>query len=257
MSTQNSFTKTAWAGIVCILCLGAAPAMLAQAPGETEASKRGREILSEAAAAAGGEALKEVKSLEFKTTGSIYTPNGPMPITGKVQVSFPDKSRLEMDLGVALITSGFDGKAGWAVTPQGTLDVPADMSPELLRGIDLTGGIGVYQKCLAGKAPAEFGGEKEVAGQKVWQVEWSGPSGKVKLFFDPATKMLVAAKYRAVTMQGVFEEERRWSEFKDVDGVKFPFRWVTYRDGSMFSDQTVTEVKINPAVEAGAFARPQ
>lgn len=253
---QNSWMK-ARATILWVICLTGVLAPVGQAQGEMDAAKRGAEILSEATAAAGGEALKKVKSLEIKTTGSIQSPTGPMAVTVKVQLELPDKSRLEVDLGTAVITSGFDGKAGWLESPQGTIEMPADLNSEVLRGIDLTGGVGLYKKGLSGKTEAKFGGEKEVAGQKTWLVEWTGPSGIVKLYFDATTKMLVAAKYRNTTMGGVFEEERRLSDFREVEGIKFPYRWVTYRDGTLFSDQTVTEVKVNATVGAGAFARPQ
>ena len=257
MKNKERSWKTACAAILCAVSLAGALARAAQAQGETDAAKRGAEILSEAVAAAGGEALKKVKSLELKTTGSVQAPTGPMEVIVKVQVVFPDKSRVEVDLGTAVITSGFDGKAGWLVTPQGTIDMPADLNSEAQRGIDLTGGVGLHKKILSGKTEAKFGGEKEVAGQKTWLVEWSGPSGNVRLYFDVATKMLVAAKYRSTTMAGEFEEERRLSDFREVEGIKFPYRWMTYRDGTLFSDQTVTEVKVNATVDAAAFARPQ
>jgi len=257
MKNEESSLKTACATILCAISLAGALAPLGQAQGEADAAKRGAEILSEAAAAAGGEALKKVESLEIKTAGSIQAPTGPMDVSVKVQVVFPDKSRVEVDLTTTVITSGFDGKAGWLVSPQGTIDMPADLNAEAQRGIDLTGGVGLYKKILAGKPEAKFGGEKEVAGQKTWLVEWSGPSGNVRLYFDATTKMLVAAKYRSTTMAGVFEEERRLSDFREVEGIKFPHHWVTYRDGALFSDQTVTEVKVNATVDAGAFARPQ
>jgi len=240
-----------------VIFLAGVPAPGGYAQGESDTAKRGAEILSEAAAAAGGEALKKLTSLEIKTTGSIHAPTGPMAVTVKVQVVLPDKSRVEVDLGTTVITSGFDGKAGWLVLPQGTIDMPADLNAEALRGIDLTGGVGLYKKSLAGKTEAKFGGEKEVAGQKTWLVEWTGPPGNVKLYFDATTKMLVAVKYRNTTMAGVFEEERRWSDFREVDGVKFPFHWVTYRDGGLYSDITVKELKLNEKIEASTFAKPQ
>ncbi|MBI3483692.1 MAG: hypothetical protein HY012_00860 [Acidobacteria bacterium] len=135
--------------------------------------------------------------------------------------------------------------------------MPADLSGEYTRGIDLVGGIGLYKKLLAGKAEAEFAGEKEFAGLKTLLVEWGGPTGKVKLYFDAATKLLVGAKYRVISMQGAFEEERRLSDFREVDGVKFPFHWVTYRDGGLYSDLTVKELKLNEKIEASTFAKPQ
>ena len=58
-------------------------------------------------------------------------------------------------------------------------------------------------------------------------------------------------------MQGSVEEERRLSDYREVDGVKFPFHWVTYRDGALYSDLTVKEVKFNEKMEASTFSKPQ
>ena len=229
----------------------------AQTPGATDAAKQGAKILSDAASAAGGDALKSVKSLEVTSTGNLTSPNGPLSATVKIQIVYPDKLRVDTDLGMAMISSGYDGKAGWFFSPQGAMDIPEDMNNEVLRGIDLTGPLGLYKKSLSGKAEATLVGEKEWEGKKAWLVEWNGPSGKVKLYFDQATKLPVAAQYRALTLQGSVDEERRWSDYRDVEGVKFPYHWVTNRDGSVYSDLTVTGVKINATVDAGAFAKPQ
>ncbi len=257
MKNEESFWKTSCATMLWVICLTGVLAPAGQAQGATDAAKRGAEILSEAASAAGGEKVKKLERLAFTSAGTVHTSMGPTSVEGKVVVAYPDKVRMENTLALGTILSGFDGKSAWVSSAQGTFDLPADLSAELARSIHIIGGFGVYKKSQAGKVEAEFAGEKEVAGQKTWLVEWNGPTGKVKLYFDTATKLLVAAKYRATTMQGVFEEERRWSDFREVDGVKFPFHWMTYRDGALFSDQTVTEVKVNGTVDAGAFAKPQ
>jgi len=254
--------------VLCGLVLGAMGSALAFLPREvqaqaavppsgTEAAKRGAEILAAGAQAAGGDAVKTIESLQLQASGSANLPTGPLNIVVKVLLAYPDRARVETDYGMGSMTNGFDGKSGWVATPQGNFDVPADMSAESLRGIDLTGALGVYKKSLAGKAEAEFVGEQEVEGKQTVLVEWTGPSGKVKLYFDAQTKLLVAAKYRALTMQGAVEEERRWSDFREVDGVKFPFRWVTYRDGGLYSDLTLNELKLNAKIEASAFDKPQ
>jgi outer membrane lipoprotein-sorting protein len=244
---------------VILCCIGLAGALIttALAQGTTDAAKRGLAILSEAAAAAGGEKLAKLTSLEFKSAGNIQTQLGATAVEVKIVIAYPDKVRTENTLAMGTILSGFDGKNSWVSSEQGTFNLPADLNGESVRSLNLFGGLGIYKKCLVGKVEAEFIGEKEVAGQKTWLVEWNGPTGKVKLYFDQTTKMLVAANYRSATLQGVLEEERRWSDFRDVDGVKFPYHWVTYRDGKLFSDQTVMEVKLNAPVDATAFAKPK
>jgi hypothetical protein len=182
---------------------------------------------------------------------------GTLAVELKTQLSYPDRVRSETSLPMGTFLQGFDGKAAWVSSPQGTFDLPGDLSGEYVRGIDLAGGIGLFKKVFAGKAEAEFGGEREFVGQKTLLVEWNGPTGKVKLYFDATTKLLVGVTYRAKTMQGEFEEERRLSDFREVDGVKFPFRWVSYRDGGLYSDLTVKELKLNEKIEASTFAKPQ
>jgi hypothetical protein len=257
MKHRKVFSKKSWLAIVWLICLAGLQAPAGQAQSGTEAAKRGAEILSQAAAAAGGEKVMKLGSLQFKSAGDVNTQLGPTAVEIKVFVAYPNKVHTENTLAMNTILSGFDGKNAWISSAQGTFELPADLNAESARNIDLIGGFGIYKKSQAGNAEAVFAGEKEVTGQKTWLVEWNGPTGKVKLYFDVTTKMLVAAKYRATTMQGVLEEERRWSDFREVEGVRFPFRWVTYRDGSLFSDQTVTEVKLNTTVEAGAFIKPQ
>lgn len=257
MKNEKLFFIAACAVIVSFTCLTGVQVQALQAQGAPDAKRRGGEILAEAAAAAGGEAVKKVESLSFTSAGDANSPMGTVAVELKSQLSYPDRLRYETSLQMGTFAQGFDGKAAWVSSPQGTFELPADLGGEYMRGIDLTGGIGLYKKVLAGKAEAEFGGEKEFAGQKTLLVEWSGPTGKVKLYFDTATKLLVGAKYRAVSMQGAMEEERRWSDYREVEGVKFPFHWVTYRDGGLYSDLTVKEVKLNEKMDAATFAKPQ
>jgi hypothetical protein len=256
MKTKGIFSIAVCSVVMWTMCLAGVPAAV-QEQAASDAKKRAAEILADAAAAAGGEAVKKVENLYFTSAGDVNAPMGTLAVELKTQVSYPDRVHFETSLQMGTFSQGFDGKAAWASSPQGTFDLPADLSGEYVRGIDLAGGIGLYKKALAGKAEAEFAGEKEFAGQKTLLVEWNGPTGKVKLYFDEASKLLVGVKYRAKTMQGEFEEERRLSDFREVDGVKFPFHWVTYRDGGLYSDLTVKELKLNEKIEASTFAKPQ
>lgn len=233
-----------------ILLLVAAP-MAAQ-----DSAAKGQAVLKAATAASGGEAAAKVKSVEMKGSGTVNSPMGSYDMDVRFQISFPDRMRVESVLPVAEIQQGFDGKNGWIASPQGSMPMPADLNNEYLRGIALVGGVGVFQQVLEGKAKAEFVGEKEFNGKKAVCVEWMAPSGKVKLFVDAETKLLIGAQYRAQTQQGGIDEERRWSDFKAVEGVQFPTRLQTYRDGALYSDITLKEIKVNPKLEEKIFLMP-
>ncbi|MBI3404800.1 MAG: hypothetical protein HY046_05025 [Acidobacteria bacterium] len=104
---------------------------------------------------------------------------------------------------------------------------------------------------------ASFAGEKDFQGKKTLAVDWQHVAGKATLFFDPASHLLVGAAYKSRTPQGgETDTVNIWSEHKAVDGVQFPFHWVTMRDGAKFSEQSVKEVKLNVAVDAKQFSKP-
>ncbi len=42
-----------------------------------------------------------------------------------------------------------------------------------------------------------------------------------------------------------------------MEGLKFPFHAVTFRDGSKFLEQTVREVKLNTHPDPSVFSKPQ
>jgi hypothetical protein len=252
MKTQSIMLWT----LVCALT--AAPAAGAQgAPANPDAAKRASEILAESQKAAGGDAVMKVERIEITSSGEVFGAMGSMAVDVSAKVSFPDKVRVAMVVSqFGAVENGFDGKAGWLVTPQGAMDLPSDMNNEALRGIALTAGIGIYRELKAGTLKAEFQGPADFDDRKAQLVEWVSPSGKVKLYFDAVSTLLIGARFRALTMQGAVEEERRWSDFRAVDGVQFPHKWTTLRDGQPYSSQTVKEVKINPSLDAAIFAKP-
>ncbi len=241
-----------------------------------EALDRGRAILAAAAQAAGGAALTRLESLEVTAIGQAFTPQGELPIEVKAQVLFPDSIRVEVKLASGAFVQGYDGRAGWVASPQGVMDLPASLNAEIQRNIDLEGGWGLYRQVLMGKVRAVFSGEEEVEGRKALALEWETPAGPGKLSFDPQTHLLVRAKYRQTTLQGVVETEQHWSDFRRVAGhsagaaandLQFPFRWVTNRNGAKFNELTVQDVKFNtnptrpfsrsqPSSTKGQSARP-
>jgi outer membrane lipoprotein-sorting protein len=241
-----------------ILCALASLALvLAAVPAAAqEAAAKGADVLKAAAAAAGGEALAKIRTLTFRSSGTVSTPMGQIDIDSNGYVAFPDKSRMDIVFPMGEMQNGFDGTTPWISSAQGVMEMPADFAKEARRNTLLVGGVGVLQEALSGKATASYVGPKDFNGARTECVEWEGPSGKVKLYFDAESKLLVGAQYRALGQQGAFEEERRWSDFKGVEGVQFATHVVTLRDGAPYSDITISDVKLNPPLEDKLFKKP-
>jgi hypothetical protein len=47
-----------------------------------------------------------------------------------------------------------------------------------------------------------------------------------------------------------------WSDYREVDGVKFPCHNVSYRNGQKFAESAVQEVKINTNLTPSLFVKP-
>src|SRR5262249_47668431 len=77
----------------------------------------------------------------------------------------------------------------------------------------------------------------------------------VNLYFDAATGLLTRLVRYSDTKVGLAATQTDFEDYRDVAGVKIPFRWtVSWLDG-----QTVyklTQVQPNAAVDASKFVKP-
>jgi hypothetical protein len=229
----------------------------AAAPESTpESSKHGDEIVKAAAQAAGGAALQSVDDVRITSAGTAHTAQGELPIEVKYTIAFPDRVRSEAKLPFGLMVQGFDGKSGWASTPQGVMDLPQEYAGESQRAAALSGGWGLYKLALAGKLPTQFLGEEDWDGKKDLVVQWTAMSGPIKLYFDPDTHLLAGAHFRSVSPQGTSETDQHWSDYRDVQGRKFPYANTIFRNGTKFSEVKVQSVEVNTKPDAALFTKP-
>ena len=84
----------------------------------------------------------------------------------------------------------------------------------------------------------------------------NAPFGLIKLYFDPDTHLLAAARYQSVGEHGPSANEQHWSDYRDVQGRKFAYATDTYRDGNKLFDSVVQNVELNPKVDESFFAKP-
>jgi zinc protease len=221
-----------------------------------ESAERGKEILL-AAARAAGEKLASIKTLGINESGKLSYPQGDSALNVKWMVSYPDRSRGDVTLGDQKIIQVCDGTSAWLQFAQGTRDTTPVIS-EFKRGISLFGGgWGLYQQALAGKLTGQFIGETEIDGKKTLGVAVEGPFGPLKLYFYPDTHLLAAARFQSAGPRGATDNEQRWSDYRQVEGLLFAFSTVTYRDGAKFFESTIQDVQLNPAIDEALFAKPQ
>jgi hypothetical protein len=131
------------------------------------------------------------------------------------------------------------------------------MMGEFQRAIALFGGgWGLYQQVLAGKLAGQAIGEEEIDGKKLSGVAIQASWGAIKLYFDPATHLLAAARYQSAGPQGGSDEEQRWSDYRAVEGRQFAFSTAVYRNGVKYLESAIGQLELNPKADDALFAKP-
>jgi hypothetical protein len=222
-----------------------------------ESLEQGKEILLAAAKAAGGDLITSVSTLKMVENGKLHGPNGDTAVVVNWQVAYPYHSHGNVMLGENKVVQVCDGNSAWVEYGGQTRDVTRVIG-EFERGIALFGGgWGLYQQALEGRIEAQSIGEEEVEGKKMPGVSVDGPFGPIKLYFDPESHLLAAARYESRGGSEMVSNEQCWSDYRPVEGRQFAFTTVIYRGGEKFSESTVQDVTINPKLEESVFSKPE
>ena len=232
-------------------------------PATPETLALGKSLLLTSAEAAGGAALDKVMSLEYSATGKTQTAQGEFPIQLKLYMSYPDHYRMDTQLsfpGASTpynLVQAFDGKAGWISAPQqGSTATSPEQNIEFVRRIFLTGGWGLFRAAKAGTLQAQSLGQRDFQGQKEDAVAVTAGDIQVTIYLDPATHLPFGVMYPQDTPQGRVESVEVWSDYREVEGVKFPCHNVSFRNGQKFAESSVQEVKINTNPNSSLFVKP-
>ncbi|HUK29826.1 MAG TPA: hypothetical protein VLV89_01860, partial [Candidatus Acidoferrum sp.] len=230
-----------------------------------ETLAQGKTLMTHAVQAAGGAAISNVQSLEYSSAGTIAVGQGQEAAIQKVTVLFPDHIRIDTELFAAgadqgTVTRGYDGKTGWLQVPggQGSVAVAESQNVELIRPILLAGAWGLFRSMQAGDAiQAQSLGQVDFAGHKADAMVITAGSVQLVAYLDPATALFMGVRYPQDLQQGKVWTVEIWTDYRDVQGMKFPFHRVVVRGGQKFSEDELQDVKINTNPNSSVFAKPQ
>jgi photosynthetic reaction center cytochrome c subunit len=223
-----------------------------KAEGETKivGGPSGDELIDKYVKAVGGAAvIDKVTSRVMKGTITFGDRDVPIEIFAKdpeKRISFthtPDGDSI----------TAFDGHGGW-------LGVPGHPVREM-HGPDLDGAAMDADLHFAEHLKNMFS-EVEVRGaEKVGEHEAYFVVGRrqektpVRLYFDEQTGLLLRLVRFAETPLGRLPTQIDYADYRDVGGVKIPFRWTLARPGGRFTIQVI-DVKQNVPVEDAKFEKP-
>ena len=77
----------------------------------------------------------------------------------------------------------------------------------------------------------------------------------MKLYFESKTGLLARQVRYTQTMVGTIPIQIDYSDYREIAGVKIPFRWVVTWTGGQ-STMQLNEVKANIAIDSAKFTKP-
>jgi hypothetical protein len=150
--------------------------------------------------------------------------------------------REDNELGGGTISSYFDGQFGWITVPGGSIPL-AGPTLKQVQG----NAFRQYQLLLQGDNLPETA-VNAVDDQTIEIVSDWGQSARVAV--DPATGLPLKIRYEGIVRSGpppVTEET--WSDFREVAGIKVPFKITITEGGRKYADVTVTGFRVNSGLK--------
>jgi zinc protease len=229
------------------------PEARAEAVETTDASRaEGKLLLQKAQAAMGGaERLAAVK--DYTETAS-YQLDVSVPNMGGATVSETDRwiaptsFRQESVLPGGRVAVYTDGKLGWITTPQGWGALSGIQQKQVYGDLFRSWFRLILSDRIEGRTV------NAVDSTSVEIIDGAGQEAKIE--FDPASGLPRRITYDTPQPVGapLFTEDVV-EDYREVDGIKLPFKATINQSGRRFAEVTVTEYKINSGLKVPDLAR--
>jgi photosynthetic reaction center cytochrome c subunit len=218
---------------------------------ENAALPKPQALLDKYLAAVGGAAAVE-KVTSRVQKGKLMAFGG-QTFPAEVYSKAPDKRVSVMHLKDGDSVTAFDGQRGWMSVPGRPAHLMSASENDSAR-LDADLYFPVHLKTLYSKFTVKSG--EKIDGHDTYLVE-GREEGRppLRLYFDTQTGLLLRMVRYSQTPLGLNPTQIDYADYREVDGVKVPFRWTVARPGNRFTIQ-VEEIKQNVPVDDAKFKTP-
>ncbi|MGH9776406.1 MAG: c-type cytochrome [Candidatus Acidiferrales bacterium] len=206
-------------------------------------------LLKYVQALGGADSIAKISSRQEK--GNILFGDQQFPV--EIFTKAPDKRISVMHTPRGESITAFDGKSGWL---GGGPRPPQPMSAAETETYRLDSDF-YFATDLKNIFPQLRAGRPEKIGHAEANLVFGIRPGQppVKFYFDTASGLLIRQVRYAQTALGRLPTQIDYSDYREVDGVKIPFRWTLARANGRFTIQ-IDEAKDNVAIDDAKFAMP-
>lgn len=232
---------------IIVLCAAAA----AQQP--PRPSLTAEQVIEKSIQASGGrQAMEKLSSTHAKGTMEFK----PMDMRGTVEIygKAPNKQLVVTLIeGVGEIRQGFDGQVAWG---QGAAGDITEIGGAALEDLKRSATFNAPLKWREIFPKAELAGEETVGGRKAYVLKLTTAAGKlVTHYYDAETFYLLRDMGIRETPQGAMEITADFSDYREVGGIKVPFRINQVMPMAEIVI-TISEMQNNIAIPDSQFSKP-
>ena len=202
------------------------------------------------AALGGADALKKISSRVEKGTLSAF---GAQRLLVEVYQKAPDKRISIMHLPNGDSVTAFDGHSGWLSAPGRAPHFMNSVENEAA-GIDADFYFPLHIKMRYQKVTVAAG--EKIMGHDTILVAAGGQTlPPVQLYFDSGSGLLLRLIRYEETPLGRNPTQIDYSDYREADGIKVPFRWTLARPGNRFTIQ-IEQLQHNVLIDDAKFIAP-
>jgi outer membrane lipoprotein-sorting protein len=220
------------------------------------------EVIEKYLTALGGRAaLAKLTSRSMVGTMTLTTPGGDVPGTIEVLNQQPNRVRTLMKLDLSALGAGqlvidqrFDGTTGYVLdSMRGNRDITGNQLENMKNAVFPNPFVSYKEH----GATVELGGKEKINGRDAYVLILKPKSGSIARQFIDAESYLPVRLMLKVDLPevGEIEQTSEFSDYREVDGVKIPFRVQVTSPIQSFTI-SVTKVEQNVKIDDTLFSKP-
>ena len=210
---------------------------------------RGQQLLVRAQQAMGGaDKLAAVKDATLVAEAALEAAPGVKVKLVNMYLA-PGQIRQEQELPFGKVITYSDGKTGWLSTPQGVQAMPAEILKQAQGEIFRE----PYTSLLSDRDSSRI---VNAVAENAVEISTADGGMRVKFEFDPASGLPARQVYTDPGQGGgPVETTETFSDWREVSGIKLPFKVIQLENGMKTAEITVSEFKINTGLTAAELSK--
>jgi len=197
--------------------------------------QKGKELLQKVQQSLGGaEKIAAVKDLQYHAQVDVETPGAVMKAKQANSYIVPWTMRQDIELPIGKQSVYSDGQAGWLAGMQGTQPLPAAVTKQMRGEV-------FRQILLLSLSDRDPNRTVNYAGPGALDIS-SKDGENARLEVDEKTGVPQKVVYTDVNGQTI---NQAYSDWRDVSGVRLPYKWTVMQGDRKFATVTIEDYKIN------------